>query len=53
MVYVYEKQQWEYRVIASTMTEDTLNTMGAEGWELVGVVALPATTQFYFKRPRA
>ena len=53
MVYVYEKQQWEYRIIAHTMTEDELNTQGAEGWELVGVVALPTTTQFYFKRTRA
>ena len=53
MVYVYEKQQWEYRIIASAMTEDELNTLGAEGWELVGVVALPASTQFYFKRARA
>jgi hypothetical protein len=53
MVYVYEKQQWEYRVIASALTEDALNMLGAEGWELVGVVTLPATTQFYFKRPRA
>ena len=43
----------EYRIIASAMTEDELNTLGAEGWELVGVVALPATTQFYFTRPRA
>jgi hypothetical protein len=34
------------------MTEDELSTLGAEGWELVGVVALPATTQFYFKRAR-
>jgi hypothetical protein len=53
MVYVYEKQQWEYRIIASAMTQDELNTLGADGWELVGVVALPATTQLYFKRPRA
>ena len=53
MVYVYEKQQWEYRIIASAMTQDELNSLGAEGWELVGVVALPASTQFYFKRVRA
>jgi hypothetical protein len=53
MVYVYEKQQREYKRIASAMTEDELNALGAEGWELVGVVALPDTTQFYFKRARA
>jgi hypothetical protein len=44
---------WEYRIIASAVTEAALNALGADGWELVGVVALPATTQFYFKRPRA
>jgi hypothetical protein len=54
MVYVLEKQQWEYRVIAqSTMAQAELNALGAEGWELVGVVALPETTNFYFKRVRA
>jgi hypothetical protein len=53
MVYVYEKQQWEYRIIASAMTQEDLNSLGAEGWELVSVVAQPATTQFYFKRLRA
>lgn len=53
MVYVYERQQWEYRIVASGMTQDELNSLGAEGWELVGVVALPPTMQFYFKRLRA
>jgi hypothetical protein len=53
MVYVYEKQHWEYRIVASAMTQEDLNSLGAEGWELVGVVAQPATTQFYFKRLRA
>jgi hypothetical protein len=53
MVYVYEKQQWEYRVITqSAMAQEELNTLGAEGWELVGVVALPEKTNFYFKRAR-
>ena len=53
MVYVYEKQRWEYRKIERVMTEEELNTLGADGWELVGVVTPPATTQFYFKRVRA
>jgi hypothetical protein len=52
-VYVYEKQRWEYRVITRAMTEGELNTLGAEGWELVGLLTLPATTQLYFKRVRA
>jgi hypothetical protein len=52
MVYVYEQQRWEYRIIVKAMTENELNTLGAEGWELVDVVVRPATTQFYFKRVR-
>jgi hypothetical protein len=53
MVYVYEKQRWEYKVIfQSAVSEEELNALGAEGWELVGLVALPETTQFYFKRVR-
>jgi hypothetical protein len=53
MVYVNERQQWEYKTITTALSDDALNTLGADGWELVGVVALPAITQFYFKRPRA
>jgi hypothetical protein len=53
MVYVYEQPRWEYRVIASALSEDELSTLGADGWELVSVVALPAKTQFHFKRVRA
>ena len=53
MVYVYEKQRWEYRlIIQSSMSEEELNALGAEGWELAGVVASPEKTQFYFKRAR-
>jgi Domain of unknown function (DUF4177) len=53
MVYVYEKQRWEYKVIVQgAVTEEELNALGADGWELVGVVALPERTQFYFKRAR-
>ena len=54
MVYVYEKQRWEYKIIVrNAMTEEELNAFGAQGWELVGVVALPEKSQFYFKRIRA
>jgi Domain of unknown function (DUF4177) len=53
MVYVYEKLRWEYKVIVkSAVSEEALNALGAEGWELVGVAALPETRQFYFKRAR-
>jgi hypothetical protein len=54
MVYVYERQQWEYRVVVqSAMTQDELNALGAEGWELAGLVSVPNKTTFYFKRVRA
>ena len=53
LVYVYEKQRWEYKVVAqSAVAEEELNALGLDGWELVGIVALPERTQFYFKRLR-
>ena len=53
MVYVYEQQRWEYKVIVQrVISEEELNALGARGWELVGVVALPDSSQFYFKRAR-
>ena len=52
MVYVYEKQKWEYKVIARrTLSEQELNALGSVGWELAGVVPSAETTEFYFKRP--
>ena len=53
MVYVYERQQWEYKVLIQTaISEQELNALGAAGWELVGVVPLRESTHFYFKRVR-
>jgi hypothetical protein len=58
MVYVYEKQAWEYRIISrnvadeSPLSDDELNDLGRGGWELVGVAPLPGKVQFYFKRIR-
>ena len=53
MVYVSERQKWEYTVIVQpAISEHELNALGESGWELVGVVALPATAQFYFKPVR-
>jgi hypothetical protein len=58
MVFVYEKQQWEYKVVVAdavhgqSLAEDDLNALGASGWELVGVVPLAGKVQFYFKRVR-
>ena len=55
-VYVYERQQWEYRVVRKNvadepiLSEGDLNALGQDGWELVGVVPLPTMVQFFFKR---
>jgi hypothetical protein len=58
MVYVYEKQAWEYKVVARNPaseempSEQEMNVLGESGWELAGVVTLPEKVQFYFKRIR-
>jgi hypothetical protein len=58
MVYVYEKQLWEYKIVVRNVaadelvSEQELNTLGRSGWELAGVVRLPSKVQFYFKRIR-
>jgi hypothetical protein len=53
-VFVYERQEWEYKVIdAPALSEADLNTLGKDGWELTGVVSARDTVQFYFKRLRS
>jgi len=58
-VYVYERQLWEYRVVTKNvadeppLSEGDLNALGQDGWELVGVVPLPTTVQFLFKRVKS
>ena len=53
-VFVYERQGWEYRVVSrevdQPLTQDELNALGKDGWELVGIVLLLNTVQFYLKR---
>ena len=54
-ILVYERQGWEYEVVSRTvdqlpLTQGELHALGKDGWELVGVVALSNTVQFYFKR---
>jgi hypothetical protein len=58
MVYVYEKQEWEYRVVVKNVAEEgllseqELNELGKGGWELVGVAVPSSKVHFYFKRAR-
>lgn len=49
---VYVAPVWEYkRVVVETAPDEAeLNTLGAEGWELVGVVPVSDTVHLYFKR---
>jgi hypothetical protein len=49
--------QWEYTVVvrdvaAGPVSEAELNALGAEHWELVGIVPEGARIHFYFKRER-
>lgn len=44
-------QRWEYRVTEGETSEDSLNALGDEGWELVGVVAGLSGPRAYLKRP--
>jgi hypothetical protein len=50
--------RWEYRQIVRDLeseglpTEDELNTLGAEHWELAGVAHEGRRVHFYFKRER-
>ncbi len=49
---VYEKPRWEYKFILRTLvlSEEELNSLGAEGWELAAAVNDGSSINFYFKR---
>lgn len=56
MVYVYEQPKWEYKTLLkrsddAPLTEQDLNSIGTDGWELVGVGSLSHQLQLFFKRP--
>jgi hypothetical protein len=58
MLYVYEGTAWEYKRVSRDSTheglptEEEMNALGAEGWELASVVSQPSQVDFYLKRPR-
>ena len=55
--YVPVEPRWEYKdvvreVATELVSEAELNALGAEGWELTGVVPAGTQVHFYFKRER-
>jgi hypothetical protein len=56
MVYIKESLKWEYKQIVrnlkkeGALSDEELNILGAEGWEMSGVAQQPPLTYFYFKR---
>ncbi len=53
---VYVEPTWEYKQLVRALgkegapDEAELNALGAEGWELAGVIAHGGEARFYFKR---
>jgi hypothetical protein len=43
--------KWHYLVRHGALSQDALNEIGKEGWELVAVTAGADEPTFYFKRP--
>ncbi len=54
MVYATEAIQWEYKQLSNDMppTENTLNELGKEQWELCAVVASGEQFIAYLKREK-
>lgn len=47
-------KKWEYHITAGSQTQETLNSLGNEGWELVTVYLSSSGgyNVFVFKRPK-
>jgi hypothetical protein len=43
--------KWHYYIRRGELTQDALNEIGKEGWELVSVVPERNESAYYFKRP--
>jgi hypothetical protein len=56
IVYVDENPVWEYKQLVRNLakekapSEDELNALGADGWELAGIFTDSPFVYFYFKR---
>lgn len=55
-IYVRENVRWEYKRLVRELdrenapTEDELNALGAEGWDLVSMISHAEHMYLYFKR---
>ena len=47
------RTRWEYWILSATDSDDTLNALGAEGWDLVACVPYSGGMKFIFKREAA
>jgi len=56
MVYMKDKAVWEYKVLNRNLakeeapSEEELNMLGKDGWELCGIGTDHPIVRFYFKR---
>jgi hypothetical protein len=54
MVYVRDRTVWQYKVLTRDIplspSEEELNMLGKDGWELIAVLTRGGVTHFYFKR---
>ncbi|MFT3893618.1 MAG: hypothetical protein QM730_18470 [Anaerolineales bacterium] len=56
MVYIKERTQWEYKQIVrdlkkeQPLSEEELNALGKDGWEMSGISQHSNKSYFYFKR---
>lgn len=52
IVYVGEEIKWEYKIVTDTPSLETLNELGADGWQLAAILPTDARVTFYFKREK-
>ena len=56
MIYIKERTKWEYKQIVRNLkkeqplSEEELNALGRDGWEMSGVAQHSHTSYYYFKR---
>ena len=43
--------KWQYRIQRGDLSQEALDELGQQGWDLVSVIANDDEPHFYFKRP--